>query len=206
MGFPAYIEHSTAPTTIDLTDEYVSELLKVINEDMDKSNNANVGGPNLKWEPDGYFKLVPDSKSYIYIYYNHECYATISSVYYSQLERCIKITSEKIDETSICFKHEHHHFLSPFFMDNAALKLYYGSLVCAEGIKSNHKDELEVALSFLNSRTTVNTPYTCPSKEANNWDENDWTERLYYCITSNYPQTYNCSVHLTYGKDFFKNS
>ena len=92
-------------------------------------------------------------------------------------------------EPSTCTTHSNHLFLAPYMMDNNRLHRY----LQAESTKYVEDTDLKAnvveALSVLASGKLSCTPYAKPGTSCNNWEENDWTQRL-YCISDKYNANY----------------
>jgi hypothetical protein len=171
-------------------------LKDVIVADMNLLATAKVGGVNKRnelrtqWVANGNFMQLEEKYVYIYV---HEMHAALSSVDYSQLQQCFFTTEEVLRDYPVCEQHSNHDFLAPYFMDNDTLLTYYANK-CQCDDADRKKAAIE-ALSVLNGNSLdlVQTPYYSPSTTCNNWDENDWTKRLYFCIKNNY----NSNVYYT---------
>lgn len=140
----------------------------------------------------GYLTKI-DALKYIYIYV-HEVYATASSVLFSQLINCYDgYKMSNLSERSTCTTHNNHLFLAPYMMDNSRLHTYLQAKYAED---TDLKDHVVKSLRVLASGKISDTPYTKPATSCNNWEENHWTERLYYCISDKY------NVDLTTTKKF----
>lgn len=77
-------------------------------------------------------------------------------------------------------------------LDNENLGYYYRTQISTYGDDKNHKQALTEALAILDGGGSLReTPFVSPSTTCNNWEENDWTRRLYYSLKDKY------TVHFT---------
>ena len=94
---------------------------------------------------------------------------------------------ESLKEFPICKIQDNHDFLAPYMMDNENLRYYYRTQISTCGDDENLKQALTEALAVLDSSGSLQeTPFVSPSTTCNNWEVNDWTLRLYYCLKDKY--------------------
>jgi hypothetical protein len=156
-------------------------MKSVIESDIKLMNDAAIG-MSKQWKANGFFYRF--ERTYTYIYF-HPSHATISSVDYSQLTLLLEFDVKILEEFADCTIHANHDFLAPYFMDNEALLWYYQHYMNTED--ASRKDNLTKsvhALEKFNSEGAVasDSCFSCPASESNNWDDNDWTKRLSYCL------------------------
>ena len=174
------------PMSVKLESSFFAEgapcaMKSVIESDIKLLNDAAVG-KSKKWKANGFFYQLKGTYTYIYF---HPSHAMISSVDYSQLTSLLRFDVKILEEYADCTTHTNHDFLAPYFMDNEALLRYYQHYMNTED--ASRKDNLTKsvqALEKFNTEGAVATDscFSCPPNESNNWDENDWTKRLSYCL------------------------
>ena len=198
------VPHTFLSEVLRLTDSNLSsfrnfETIKnVITTDMRTLADANVGGlkkgePRTKWAANGKFQQLNEEYTYVYV---HEMHASLSDIEYSQLQGCFLTSEEVLREYPVCKDHSNHDFLAPYFMDNETLVQYYTAI--SLGDDTNRKQKAIEQLAVLNGKCVdqLETPYVAPATTCNNWNENDWTKRLFHCIRDNYTsKVYYTAIH-----------
>ena len=178
------------------SDKTVSKvLIKLIKEDVAALNEMNMG--SKQWKLDGgSFELYDNLGVYLY---RHPCHASCSQVMYSDIEQFMvmsavdhKFLDGEVDDHPC--SHNNHYRLQPFFLDNFRLK-------CSFARKDD--DEAKQLLTELqhvddkierNELGNVETEFYHPAKSPNNWNEDEWTTRLYVGLKKTFQVDAMCGV------------
>lgn len=186
-----------------------TDMKMVITEDMHCASRARVGGEKrtlnsegklvkmpIKWDPNGWFARMT-TQEHIYVYV-HNVHATASNVLFSQLCQCLRVTTNELLDDSICTVHKNHLHLLPYMMDNKCLlkALVNKAGECPEDI--DVQNYVERIKSVLDSGKITDTPCTKPGTTCNNWEEDDWTKRLFHCISDRYEVFYTAKEKFPY--------
>lgn len=209
FGFSCFYRTSVEMSNIDaksilhldiihkLNLDKMEAMCRVICTDMETAHTAQVGytKKNIIWKANGYFYNLNSSNEYIYVYCHQMHASPLSGVQFSELKACFtEIREESLKEFPICKIHDNHDFLAPYMMDNENLRYYYRTRISTCGDDENLKQALTKALAVLDSSGSLQeTPFVSPSTTCNNWEENDWTLRLYYCLKDKYTLHYTAS-------------
>ncbi len=110
------------------------------------------------------------SSVYVYQHANH---ATCSGTKLSQLDKC-QFSSNFVQSGILKCTTEDHYALIPFFVGNDAVLMQYEDLKRKDDSLFKTGEVEELVRLFVK----VNTPYIAPPSLPNNWDENEWTQRL----------------------------
>ena len=204
-------------TSVDLAEDSLQNKIKLsdfdqmedmkatITKDMTRAMEAGVGGEKTKknpqgrtvkapieWAPNGCFRRVFQEK-FVYIY-THEVYATASSVCFSQLIECFaNCTRKDLLEPSTCSSHSNHDSLAPYMLGNKRLLTYLEAKYTNYADDAVLKSKIDSILKVLHSGNTAESPCVQPGTTCNNWEENDWTLRLYHCIKNEYGVHYTAT-------------
>lgn len=137
------------------------------------------------WSRNGDF--VKSDSTLNLFYYRHTTHVTFSHLYLSQwISAGVRLPRIEYNVSS-CEEstHRDRHFqLLPFFRDNRSLKLEFQK---ARNVEDS--DFLRSALTKLESGVFKDSEFVAGTerKDAWNYDENDWTTRLKFCLAEIYP-------------------
>lgn len=174
--------------------ECSNKFIKEIKDDI-KSLRHESMGEKLVWNPDGAFVKVPNTHIYVY---HHTQHASCSKVLLSSLQSDWDIDKEWkcLDDKLEC-DHSDHNRLLPFFYDNRFLKHHYTRLI-SEGTSDAQimLDELnDIEQKMENMVDLHESEFWRPMSLVNNWNENDWSKRLYVGIKKTF------QIHTVYTAD-----
>ncbi len=171
-----------------------------ITDDVHDMNRGSVGGKR-GYTTNGTFEKLDTLDENVYVY-QHAHHATCSGTTLSQLDKCGGFSSRR-DRSGIlkCATEEDHYALMPFFMGNDSVLMQY------QNLKSKNDNlfklqEVEQLVKIVHEREdSLNTPYVAPASLSNNWNENEWTQRLVPGIQKLFPRMkvmYTAEMGLTW--------
>ena len=172
-------------------------LLRQMREDMSDLRQSNLGGKGRDWALNGEFVLLSNTDHHVYVYQS-PVHAACSKVNYSQLEKSsVRRRKEPGWIIQSCTMHNNHYRLAPFFLDNRRLEEYYRDEQ-AKGFREVESvlDELtDVERKIVNHEEVTDSEFDRPQlKAVNNWDENQWSKRLFEGIKKTF-----AFASVTYG-------
>ena len=140
------------------------------------------------------FQLCADFDPYLYVY-THNAYKSFPQTKFTMINNsCGSNASECHAEPSVTCDHEHHDFFLPYFYGNMSLKSKYQGIIsesCGER-KTAAENDLNLLNNVLagtcNEENEFYTGFLPVDSPANNFDEDTWTTRLFYCIRKGFPQ------------------
>ncbi len=106
----------------------------------------------------------------------------------SQLDNC-GFSSNCAQSSILKCATEDHYALVPFFMGNNAVLIQYEHLKNEDDSLFKPGEVEELVKIVHEGKDSVNTPYTAPCSLSNNWNENEWTQRLVPGIQRLFPNT-----------------
>ena len=150
-----------------------------VEEDIKQLNHTGT----IKFALNGYFVYI-GQETYVY---QHSEHVSFSSIKLSHIEFLWSVTMEQIDEKLLfakCDKHKYHDSLMPYFMDNRHLKVHIDQKLSQGGLDSSRHDLLAEYKQKLEQGDDL---FYEPCDLTNNWNENDWTLRLFRCLKATFP-------------------
>ena len=205
----AFVEDGIASYHIndDIFHNQLKNFRAAISADFEKLNKCYVGlktkncNDFVEWEMDGVFTDIKPN-TYVYL---HSTHARFSSVKYSQLMKLWNIETMDIfdvlgDEIyPECTTHQYHDALEPFFQSNKYFRRYLEIHIrnCSHDRDDERHKMLTAYKSMLDQNLNEHDLLYEPKIPVGDWEENDWTLRLFNCLKHAYP---NQDIEFTANK------